>query len=322
MPWNADLAAKILDSYENCYFVPPERKSIKELKKTYRYQFGRGSNPKHIALSRERNAGNVSVYINAQSVTGSPFLSEKIPGVEVTKPYPKGFVASAENPGIAGSVARLSTLNPKDNDVFLLNIESASAFKNLVDWYAGLRNFAMHGDHLPSPSDAAASRNSTLITRRGKFDVDTEDPSESDDNPTGDTAASPYMTDPEKRTAIEHAAVEHAKKYYLDKGFTVEEKGKPYDLLCQKGELVVHVEVKGTTGTGDTVILTKNEVMDARDPAWRSDLYLVHGIELRLSNTGWIGIGGTAEHIESWSPEDEDLDATQFDYHVPHHAPL
>ena len=129
--------------------------------------------------------------------------------------------------------------------------------------------------------------------------------------------SSSYMNDPKKRVAIERAAVNRARQHYEANEFQVEERGKPFDLLCRKGSLIVHVEVKGTVGSGEKVILTINEVIDARNPEWRSDLFIVYGINLEQVNGEWQGRGGSVRCTEAWCPHDDDLKAVQFDYRVP-----
>ena len=104
------------------------------------------------------------------------------------------------------------------------------------------------------------------------------------------------------------------------------EKGKPVDLLCMpgsrcaEGARVIHVEAKGTTSSGSSVHLTRNEVADAREAgkSWRSDLFVVSGIELRQDASGaWLARGGEAALFERWSPSDEDLTPTDFVCRLP-----
>lgn len=131
--------------------------------------------------------------------------------------------------------------------------------------------------------------------------------------------SSSYMSDAEKRYVVERVAVDRAVAFYELGGFNVEEKGKPYDLLCSRGSLTVHVEVKGSTGSGNKVVLTINEVNDAKSPNWRSDLFIVYGIKLDQLDGKWIGSGGTTRHLQAWCPFEKDMKATQFEYSVPQH---
>ena len=140
MVWDADEAAKILNNTENCYVVEPTTK-IKELKKTYRYQFGRRPVRKHMAIARERNEGLVAVYINSRSITGNLFQVTELPGVTVSKIYFPGHQGPDGNKGIAASVYELETLNPKNNHMYLLAVEGPSSFKDLLNWYRGLKDF-------------------------------------------------------------------------------------------------------------------------------------------------------------------------------------
>lgn len=126
-----------------------------------------------------------------------------------------------------------------------------------------------------------------------------------------------YQADPEKRKCIELYAEDWAVEYYKRLGFTVEKKGKPYDLLCKKGDLIVHVEAKGTMGLANKVILTRNEVTDARNCNWRSDLFVVRGIVLVKVEGIWQASGGDELLFEKWEPVDKDLIPITYEYTVP-----
>jgi len=140
MVWDADKAAKILDDYDNCYTVKPTS-GIKELKKTHRYKVGLGSSGKHIAIARERNEGSVTAYVNSKSITGNLFQAGKLPGVLVSGEYFPGHQGPTGEKGISGSVADLETLNPKYNHVYRLEVEGPSSFKDMLNWYRGLKDF-------------------------------------------------------------------------------------------------------------------------------------------------------------------------------------
>lgn len=125
------------------------------------------------------------------------------------------------------------------------------------------------------------------------------------------------MRDKERRLAVEQYAVEKASAYYSGKGYTCKTLGKPFDLLCTRGNQVLHVEVKGTTTAGAVVCLTRNEVNDARDQSWDSELFVVTHVEFRHDGLRWIAFGGRPRVVERWSPADEDLVATEYAYRVP-----
>lgn len=124
--------------------------------------------------------------------------------------------------------------------------------------------------------------------------------------------------DPQVRLAIEKYAVGLAKQYYQGRGYDVDERGKPYDLHCEKQGELLHVEVKGSRSLLDAVVVTINEVTDARDPAWRSDLYVVDAIELQRGAEGdLICSGGRQRVLPGWYPEDARLKPTQYRYSLP-----
>lgn len=125
------------------------------------------------------------------------------------------------------------------------------------------------------------------------------------------------LLDNERRHAVELYAMEKAKGYYKAQGFTCHSRGKPFDLLCTKGSSVLHVEVKGTTTSGATVCLTRNEVLDARDDRWGSHLFIWANIRLHKDSLGWQAAGGTGRLLENWSPHDDDLVPTEYAYSVP-----
>lgn len=129
MAWNAESASKLLKNKSNVYFMLPD------IKYTYRYELKNLGKVLHLAISKRIVDGSVSAYINLRSISGENFRERLIDGIEVAKLYPHGHIGKTGDKGIASSVARLETLNPKNNDVVLLHINSPSAFENLIEWY-------------------------------------------------------------------------------------------------------------------------------------------------------------------------------------------
>ncbi|MFD0687368.1 DUF3883 domain-containing protein [Actinomadura fibrosa] len=140
------------------------------------------------------------------------------------------------------------------------------------------------------------------------------------------------QADPAKRRAIEQRAVEMAKEHYAAEGWEVEELGKPYDLRLTRHGAERHVEVKGTTGALGSVELTINEVLHARE---FSDVDLCVVTDITVTEVApaaelgtrpgveatnvrcYVASGGTFHIWPDWSPADEDLRATRFEYRVP-----
>ena len=141
-----------------------------------------------------------------------------------------------------------------------------------------------------------------------------------DDNENADSECSGsqgYEQDPEMRSAVELYAESIATKHYISHGFRVQKFGKPFDLLCEKEGESIHVEVKGSRTKLDTVILTINEVADAENTNWQSDLFVVDQIEVERVGGKLVASGGVARVIQKWIPAQEMLAPSQFRYRLP-----
>jgi hypothetical protein len=75
-----------------------------------------------------------------------------------------------------------------------------------------------------------------------------------------------YQADSLVRRTVERHAVHRAKRWLEARGWVCTMVGKPFDLRCTKGGRELHVEVKGTQGSGKVVELTKNEVDHNQQP--------------------------------------------------------
>ena len=112
------------------------------------------------------------------------------------------------------------------------------------------------------------------------------------------------------RKVVEGHAVQWAIRYYRAQGWVVEYVGssESYDLHCGRGNDDRHVEVKGTTGLGETVILTQNEVLHARESHPKVDLFVVTEIHVEGRDSDHpTATGGFAHVCTEWRPAEEDL---------------
>lgn len=130
-----------------------------------------------------------------------------------------------------------------------------------------------------------------------------------------------YISDSRVRRAIERRAVDVAVSFYRELyGFdavTYTGDNKPYDLEVLTSSGLRRVEVKGTTGTGETVELTANEVDNAREHPL-VDLFVVLDIGFeRLADGNAMGFGGVARVWENWDPDDTSLKVTRYRHTVP-----
>jgi hypothetical protein len=103
-----------------------------------------------------------------------------------------------------------------------------------------------------------------------------------------------------QRRAIERRAVEVATDKLESEGWAVEDVGaiESYDLDCVRGGEHLLVEVKGTTGPPDRVIVTANEVSLARAHAPATALLVVHHILFDDE------LGGRVRRISSLTEDD------------------
>ena len=77
-----------------------------------------------------------------------------------------------------------------------------------------------------------------------------------------------FIKDSKKKVLIELHAMKVAYEHYSDNGYEIEDcsglRNLGYDYRCKKGNELIEVEVKGTTTHGNSVILTRNEVDNAK----------------------------------------------------------
>jgi hypothetical protein len=121
-----------------------------------------------------------------------------------------------------------------------------------------------------------------------------------------------YLADAEIRRAVESHAMEVAADLLSRQGWLVTDvsANHPYDLRCTRdgetGEL--HVEVKGTMGAGERILLTANEVRHARSAFPEVALVVVSGITF----TDGRAEGGEPILRQPWDVNAGELTPTAF----------
>jgi hypothetical protein len=122
-----------------------------------------------------------------------------------------------------------------------------------------------------------------------------------------------------ERRAVELHAQGMVEEHFLSLGFVVHDvsRNHPYDLRCVRGEEEVRVEVKGTTGLGEEVFLTKNEVEHARANTERMALAIVSGIRLVRTKDGPATQGGELTLWQPWDVDAGGLQPVQFRHSPP-----
>jgi Domain of unknown function (DUF3883) len=112
-------------------------------------------------------------------------------------------------------------------------------------------------------------------------------------------------------------AVEVAIEHYRGLGATdVAKLGKPYDVRLVLNGVERHVEVKGSALSIETVELTINEVVHARN-FQPTDLVVVDGIEWSRVEESITTTGGRFRVWPDWRPSEDDLSARRFAYSLP-----
>lgn len=127
-----------------------------------------------------------------------------------------------------------------------------------------------------------------------------------------------YIKDAEVKKSIELRAMQLAIETYQSHGYEVLDVSstESVDLLCTKNEEARYVEVKGTQGLGEEILLTANEIKRAKSGLYTTDLFIVHSINVIKSNNSIQASEGISLIIENWIPDDKDLVPTHFRYTV------
>jgi hypothetical protein len=123
---------------------------------------------------------------------------------------------------------------------------------------------------------------------------------------------------PAARKAVEDRAMQVATKHYEEEGWHVVDvsKKRSYDLVCQRDGQELRVEVKGTTGLGEKILLPRNEVSHAREHYPKVVLFVVHGITLSKA-TPPEATGGMVRLVYPWDVNQGQLEALAFSYVLP-----
>ena len=131
--------------------------------------------------------------------------------------------------------------------------------------------------------------------------------------------ASGYMSDVALKLAVERHAVSVAKKLCEAEGYSCKDVGatRSYDLHLTKGLEEVHVEVKGSTGSADTVELTSNEVSHSVASSWQTQLIVVDQIIWTRKSGVIVTSGGRLRRWRDLQAEHDRLRATRYRYRLP-----
>jgi hypothetical protein len=112
-----------------------------------------------------------------------------------------------------------------------------------------------------------------------------------------------FQSSVQVRRATERHAMDRAKTHFAEQGWQVEDVSAraPFDLKCVKPKRTdLRVEVKGTTGDGTQILLTRNEVDHAHTVYPDIALFVLHHIDVEVKETEVMAYGGSPRIILPW----------------------
>lgn len=128
-----------------------------------------------------------------------------------------------------------------------------------------------------------------------------------------------FRVNPKQRRAVELRAMELATAYFVELGGIVKDVSalRPFDLSVDLHGTKLSVEVKGTTGSGDEVLLTRGEVEHHLGSHPANALVVVAGVQLGGPPDAPEATGGELRVIQPWLVESDALKALSYRYAVP-----
>jgi len=113
-----------------------------------------------------------------------------------------------------------------------------------------------------------------------------------------------YSSDRRIREAVEQHAMKMAYECYKAKNYEVDARKcrtESYDMECTKDGTTLHVEVKGTQGSGEKIILTEREIEHAEK--YPMELCVVWGIKVARRGKKTVeASGGSLKVYPDWNP--------------------
>lgn len=127
--------------------------------------------------------------------------------------------------------------------------------------------------------------------------------------------------DAARNRAVEHRAMAAADHHFRRSGWCTKDVSLSkigYDIRCRKGSKELHVEVKGVSGDGSTVNLTRNEVDHARKCNNIPVLYVLSEVDVEYRCGGTpIASGGNERVYCPWDvDQDGNLEAMNYSYRM------
>ncbi len=136
--------------------------------------------------------------------------------------------------------------------------------------------------------------------------------------------AAGFQPDPRIRLVVEQHAMKRAEEVLSGPGFGFggfknTSKAQCYDYTCTRDGNLFYVEVKGTQGSGASVILTKNEIRHWKKHQKNSIAVIVHGVDVKKIDPeggSFQASGGTSHVCLPWILGSRALEPIQFKWIV------
>jgi hypothetical protein len=127
-----------------------------------------------------------------------------------------------------------------------------------------------------------------------------------------------HQQDTARRLAIERHALDRSLEVYAALGAVNPiELGKPYDISVELDGTEIHIEVKGSSGHADSVLVTSGEIDHAKGHP-NVELVVVDQIEWSVEDDGTVHtFGGRTRRWTSWLPTPESLEPKTYKHTLP-----
>ncbi len=126
-----------------------------------------------------------------------------------------------------------------------------------------------------------------------------------------------YRNDAAANVAIEALAMSRAIEYFSELGCVSDVHGtESFDLVCEVDGQELHVEVKGSTTSTETVFLTANEVSHSQTYPHVA-LFVLADIDLTRESGGIEATGGRTLVFNPWQLDASKLSAVSYRYSIP-----
>jgi hypothetical protein len=124
---------------------------------------------------------------------------------------------------------------------------------------------------------------------------------------------------PEERKVVELHAMKMAREHFVSEGYQVKDLSatESFDLRITQAAHSFQVEVKGTTGLSESIMLTANEVDLHRAAHPHNALFVVSEIQLNRRSKRPVASGGISRIFQPWEIDLSALVPAAFRYRLP-----